>query len=90
MSLGIDVAEIGRVLLPDGWHDCRKATFSLDSYEYNEYSDDHTKSLVLFQGGQCAPAIPSTGFVFVDEHSGKEILGPLTSILAVEYRDTVR
>jgi hypothetical protein len=82
MSLAIQVDDVWEVLLPDGWHkvaplveESEASSFDTDAYEYME-----GKSL-LYNG--------VTGFRFVEASTtgnqewGVEILGPISSILAV-------
>ncbi|MHD0306042.1 hypothetical protein [Rhodococcus erythropolis] len=68
------------VLLADGWHKVRPETFDTDAYEYLDGHD------VQVYGGT-VPGVPSTGFCFEDE-DGSEIVGPLTSILAIRRTAT--
>ena len=83
MSLGIDVDEIARVLLADGWHEVVDKSFTLDAYEYMWEHD-------LLHGGG-ASGICATGFLFktTGTISGSPrtsvMAGPLTSKLAVGY-----
>lgn len=76
MSLSIEVDDVRRVLLADGWHPVRGGSFSLDSYEF-VYGEQ-----ILLGGGRCE-GVPSIGFEFVDPE-GVRVSGPLTSIIAVE------
>jgi hypothetical protein len=85
MSLAINPARIARVLLADGWHGVTKDSFDLDAYEYVEPSPDpHESGFILHGGGRAG--ICSTGFIFTDPETKLTIIGPLTSILAVELR----
>lgn len=84
MSLQINEPKITRVLLADGWHDCRE--FGLDAYESGSYIHDHDyASGVGFDmthgGGQSG--VCATGFVFRDVTTDTQIAGPLTAVLAV-------
>jgi hypothetical protein len=101
MSLAIDVDRINRVLLADGWHAVKGGSFDLDSYEYIDVGPEYNPDLddlqmgkeqfeqrarqTLHGGGQSG--VCATGFAFRSEEEGKVIAGPLTAILAVEYRD---
>lgn|SRR3990167_4886169 len=95
MSLAIEEGKIKRVLLADGWHSVIENTFILDAYEYVDGSTTDNKSLPVttHYGGQVG--ICATGFRFTskrlrdvtespDDCEPVVILGPLTSILAVE------
>lgn len=78
MSLYIDIAEVEKVLLADGWH--AVTDFHLDSYEF------HADSMVLLRGGQ-VEGVPSVGFIFTDTETRAPVFGPLTSVLAVSYKE---
>jgi hypothetical protein len=83
MSLAIDVDKVKAVLLADGWHDVKDASFSLDSYEYLWYGDgDDRRDPMILLGGGDEPLIPARGFTFTTTDDDL-LSGPLTSILAV-------
>jgi hypothetical protein len=90
MSLAINVDNVGKVLLADGWHDVDtqwrdgteegKATssFCVDAYEF-------------IHGSQIVGNLDSSaaGFSFVSPGSDATTFGPLSAILAVKYYDSV-
>jgi hypothetical protein len=92
MSLAIDVDEVNRVLLSDGWHDVAARSFALDSYEFlwsgvdgltvHDLIAKGHEPQVLLGGGQSG--ICSIGFTLKDGASGQMICGPLTAVLAVQ------
>jgi hypothetical protein len=84
MSLAINIDRVTAVLLPEvgwvqvGWDREGKeqfSTFDLDAYEYRNVGEDFTYS----QDDKS----PSIGFHFVDS-DGHVIMGPITSILAIQ------
>jgi hypothetical protein len=79
MSLAINPATVGRVLLADGWHDVAPSTFSLDAYEYVEGGDFK----LLSEADAERVGICPSGFRFDDNVTGWTIAGPLTSVVAV-------
>jgi hypothetical protein len=93
MSLAIDVDNITHVLLADGWHEVRDASFGTDTYEF--VGGERTGDSPMLEGGQekHIPAaghrgsttrehIAAEGFSFTeDDHI---LCGPLTSVLAVK------
>ena len=84
MSLYINADNVTAVLLPEvGWLPVDKlssgrSSFDLDSYEFHRGN----RSLL---GGGTEKHVPATGFVFTSE--GKQVYGPLTSVLAVKAED---
>jgi hypothetical protein len=82
MSLAINPATVGRVLLADGWHDVRqiegRSTFALDAYEYVE-----GEFKLLSEADAERVGICPSGFRFEDNVTGWTIAGPLTSVVAV-------
>jgi hypothetical protein len=81
MSLAIDVDKVTHVLLADGWHAVKDASFSIDSYEFLWREGMGEWGEPLLGGGQ-EDLIPARGFSFIE---GKATLcGPLTSVLAVK------
>lgn len=80
MSLAINPATVGRVLLADGWHDVAPSTFALDAYEYVE--GDYK---LLSEADAERVGICPSGFRFEERVSGWTIAGPLTSVLAVAH-----
>lgn len=85
MSLQIDVDSVTAVLLADGWHTIKYASFDIDAYEFHE--DDE----LVLGGGQCSH-VPSTGFRFTEDQGDGELVdvfGPLTSILAIRTATTL-
>jgi hypothetical protein len=87
--LMIDVEKVERVMLVGGqWCEVKRGTFTLDSYEYVEYSgppvgkrhwnDDH---LLMHGGGNSG--VCATGFQFKELHGLGTVSGPLTAIMAV-------
>ena len=81
MSLEIDYATVTAILLPDGGHDVASGTFDTDSYEFVEAVPGESIPKLIVGGGT-VQGVPATGFTF-RETNGKEIVGPLTSILAL-------
>ena len=81
MSLAIDIDKVTAVLLTDGWHEVKDASFSLDSYEYLWYQRRDDPMILL--GGGDEPQIPARGFAFTTTDDD-QLSGPLTSILAVK------
>jgi hypothetical protein len=84
MSLAINVGEVWRVLLADGWHDVapsadsnQVSSFKLDAYEYVDGD--------LSGGQERAAGVSVLGFSF-SEDGGGQLYGPLTSILAVDTK----
>jgi hypothetical protein len=89
MSLAIDTETVTGVLLADGWHNVRKGTFDLDSYEFlwsgqqgllvKDMPSGYA-ARIMHGGGQSG--VCATGFSFsaTDEI---HVAGPLTAILAV-------
>lgn len=75
MSLNIDAQDVQEVLLHDGWHEVAKGSFGFDAYEVVEAEDEH---IALWQPDDCA-----TGFSFLTRDTEVEIVGPMTSILAL-------
>lgn len=95
MSLQINMCRIVRVLLADGWHDCKKDTFGLDSYEFGTYykvSPKEWSTGIRFdcQHGGGNSGVCPTGFAFTDATTGETISGPLTAILAVIGKDLTK
>lgn len=99
MSIWINVDLVEAVLLQDGWHEIRGKGMGLDAYEFIWWGDasvDWTEAReyrrthkdgdphVLLGGGR-EPLIPATGFYFTCRCG--RLAGPLTSIMAVRYRD---
>ncbi len=93
MSLAIDVDKVTRVLLADGWHEVIGESFSLDAYEYVWHSSGTNETDLVHGGGHSG--VCATGFCFrTTDHTGTSgtrterrfVAGPLTAILAVEYR----
>ena len=84
MSLAIDVDNVARVLLADGWHTVHQkgkvSTFTLDSYEYIWEGE------TMHGGGRSG--VCSTGFTFKDQDTALWVSGPLTAILAVAERQS--
>jgi hypothetical protein len=83
MSLRIQINQVWRVLLTNGWYTVASdpanpdaSSFDVDAYEY---VDGDT---VLVAGGNVAGVV-STGFAFTDS-AGQQLRGPLTAILAVD------
>lgn len=81
MSLAIDVDAVTGVLLADGWHAVKGASFELDSYEYL-WDREGGEQVILHGGGQSG--VCATGFGFRDAKQDAWLFGPLTSILAVK------
>lgn len=83
MSLAIDIDSVTGVLLADGWHAVKNASFILDSYEYL-WGDGGPEGdpMIVHGGGQSG--VCATGFGFHDSQSDAWMFGPLTSILAVK------
>ena len=86
MSLQINEPKITRVLLADGWHDCKG--FGIDAYEFGAYCWDREWGLagaprfdMSHGGGQSG--VCASGFMFTDTASGEQIARPLTAVLAV-------
>jgi hypothetical protein len=87
MSLAINMPKIARVLLADGWHECRG--ISIDAYEFGAHywkhwpsGPDHEFSAKQgYVGGQ--DGVCAAGFSFTDTATGQTICGPMTTILAV-------
>ena len=80
MSLAIQVDNVKKVLLADGWHKVYKDSFDLDSYEFMN------GKICLHYGGHSD--VCATGFWFNEDlgtNTYPIITGPLTSILAVRY-----
>ena len=103
MSLHIDIDQVHRVLLSDGWHEVLNDSFILDSYEYIWLPEDATNSLdteVVHDGGRSG--ICATGFRFIEAFRMSDawndpgppspvfLAGPLTAIKAVEYTEARR
>jgi hypothetical protein len=83
MSLAIEIKNVTRVLLADGWHDVEKDSFTVDSYEYiQSHPNPDRNPLVLHGGGNSG--VCAAGFAFRGAVGGEWIAGPLTAILAVE------
>jgi hypothetical protein len=78
MSLAIDVDTVTDVLLADGWHKVKGASFAMDAYEYLYQGE-----LVL--GGGQAAGVPSTGAEWT-EPNGAHIACPVNAILAVKIK----
>jgi hypothetical protein len=83
MSLRIQIDQVWRVLLANGWHtiapdpnEPTDSSFDVDTYEYVAGDD----ALI---GGGPIPGVPTTGFAFTDA-TGHQLRGPLTAILAVD------
>jgi hypothetical protein len=74
MSLAINMPKIARVLLADGWHECRG--ISIDAYEFGAHYWKHWPSGPDHEFGT------QQGYV-----GGQEICGPMTAILAVAGKD---
>ena len=70
MSLSIDVDEVMRVLLADGWHEVANSSFAIDAYEY------------LWKG-QLVHGGDDGGFSFDDKLTGMRVYGPMSALLAV-------
>jgi hypothetical protein len=91
MSLHIDIDQVHRVLLSDGWHEVLNDSFILDSYEYIWLPEDITTLLdaeVVHGGGRSG--ICATGFRFIEGFqisTPRFLAGPLTAIQAVEYTE---
>ena len=69
MSLAIDIDTVTDVLLADGWHKVKSASFDTDSYEFGEkVVDMHYASGFEFRathpGGHSG--ICASGFVFIE------------------------
>ena len=79
MSLEIEYATVTGVLLSDGWHAVDPKTFDTDAYEFQEGTRVNRRTIV--SAGSVA-GIPTTGFTFRED--GIQIVGPLTSILALK------
>jgi hypothetical protein len=86
MSLQINEPKITRVLLADGWHECKG--FGIDAYEFGAYhwdrewgSNGYPQFDMSHGGGQ--DGVCAGGFMFTDTDTGEQIAGPLTAILAV-------
>lgn len=84
MSLAIDVDNVVRVLLADGWHNVADESFSIDAYEFLWSGRDGTRvadmdsdrdPLCLHSGG--------AGFAFSTD-DGDRVCGPVSAILAVK------
>lgn len=86
MSLAIQIEEIEAVLLADGWHEIGSGSFDCDSYEFVSGKRSNGDLDLVHGGGNSG--ICSTGFVFWDVDSNRNIFGPLTSLLAVRGRQT--
>lgn len=82
MSLNIDAQDVQEVLLHDGWHEVAKGSFGFDAYEVVEFGTPQRKAedehIALWQPDDCA-----TGFSFLTRDTEVEIVGPMTSILAL-------
>jgi hypothetical protein len=93
MSLAIDVDNITHVLLADGWHEVRDASFGTDSYEF--VGGEGTGDSPML-GGRQEKQIPAAGHRgstsrehfaaagFSFSEGDHVICGPLTSVLAVK------
>jgi hypothetical protein len=79
MSLEIAPEEVIEVLLADGWHPVTPGTFSVDADHYI-----HAQTARFRLGAPSGDYTP--GFLF-EEFTGEWITGPLTSVLAVRYRE---
>ena len=78
MSLATDVDTVTQVLLADGWHKVKGASFATDAYEYMYQGE------AVLAGGQVA-GVPSTGAEWT-EPNGTHIACPVTAILAVKIK----
>jgi hypothetical protein len=74
---GIETAEVEAVLLPDGWH-------NVEDFFIDEAAQRFKKSNgVLFEGFEGG----GPGFTYMDPESGRYVSGPMSSLLAVAYRN---
>lgn len=81
MAISIDTGKIGAVLLGDGKrHAVKEGMFDIGSYEFREGN-----RLVLGGGG--ATGISETGATWDDPQDGERYVCPLSSILAIKYRN---
>jgi hypothetical protein len=83
MSLAIDIDKVTAVLLTDGWHQVKDASFAIDSFEYLWYQRGGDRDPMILLGGGDEPLIPARGFGFTTTDDDN-LSGPLTSILAVK------
>lgn len=87
MSLAINLDDIVRVLLADGWHDVLPGSLTLDAYEMHHSALDMEgwPASWPLRGGTDSN-VSSTGFRFTRPDGGNQVAGPVTSLLAVETR----
>jgi hypothetical protein len=79
MSREIAPEEVIEVLLADGWHPVSPGAFSVDADHYI-----HAQTARFRMGDPGGDYTP--GFLF-EEFTGEWVTGPLTSVLAVRYRE---
>lgn len=82
VSLLIDIDDVERVLLADGWHNVVDRSFTMDAYEYVRAADGEKGRPIPYMLGGVEPLLPATGFEFRSEQGW--ICGPITAILAVQ------
>ena len=75
MSLAIETKSVSEVLLADKWHLVSAGTFDIDAYEFV-----HGDAAIHKAG---ASGVCAMGFRFLDSLDNRQVMGPLTSILAV-------
>ena len=98
MSLAINIDEVDRVLLADGWHEVANQSFEIDAYEFTGPNSDIEHMRLV--GGQEA-LLPAAGATWMEVYEGHEAIPgtaiarpvrkawqyfcPLTAVLAVRY-----
>lgn len=93
MSLEINIHDVTAVLLNDGWHPVINESFDLDAYEYMDGSitNRHGDAKRIYAGEYQGSA---TGFTFITDFDGEGSLGrlsgPVTSILAIQEKESKR